>query len=833
MKNDNNLFLMLLTNLLKTSAQQFADKPALTMKMGYRTVSLTYAEVFEMAKKISVFLDQQGVKKGDKVLLLAPNSPYWICVFWATLLKGCVLIPLNTQSTSEMVDRVLEQTNGKIIFKHLYFQKSLSNDVPTFDIEMLPELTESISIQDFQEVDITEDDLVQIMYTSGTTGDPKGVPLTHKNVVSNMQGLAEVIQIPQKERFLSILPLSHILEQVGGFLVPFQSGCHIIYAHSPAKITELLQQWHISIMVAVPEFLRVVMGKIETKAEEKGKLAGFQKMLKRTESGFFKPFRRLIFRPIHKGFGGKLHTVVSGGAYLDPELEKKWECMGIRVLQGYGLTETSAVVSINTYDQHQFGSVGKKIPNIDFRIQDDNEIQVKGPNVFSGYYQNEKKTNECFSDDGWFMTGDLGEVDKKGFLHFKGRKKYVIVGAGGQNVYPEDIERELNTQEGVKDSCVLGLETDGGHTEIHAVLLLDPETKTDPDSLVSIANSKLASYQHIHKWSIWPDEDFPRSLTRKIQKTKVEAFIEENKEERPEQVTHVTPLIQMLADITHTDVSQIQATSKLASDLHLDSLLRVILVARIEEKFGAMLDESQITNQTTVEELDTMIHEKKELHLPYRVTEWMLSWWARFLRSFMHICIVWPLSKCMMKLEVKGLDHLKDLQQPFVIMPNHISPLDGMAVIMALPSSIRKRTAIAAAVDALYTEYKKYSKLVELAFNTFPLPRKEGQHMRFGMEYVGHRLDQEYNIMIFPEGQMSKDRTLQPLKKGAGFIGVEMRVPIVPVKITGTQDVIPYHRIIPVKRGKVTVEFGKPITFSRSDSYNEVTEKIEKALSEM
>ena len=502
----------MLTDILKENAKKFPNRPALTMQMGFRTITLTYGQVYEMAQQTALFLQSKGVKKGDAVLLLAPNSPYWIVVFWACLLGGFVIVPLNTQSMPDFVDRVAKQTGAKILFKYLYFRHVIPN-VQELDIEYLPELVASFNPKDFKEPELHNEDIFQILYTSGTTGDPKGVMLTHTNVYSNVVALSKVLDIHgAKERLLSVLPLSHILEQVGGFLLPYHYGAHIIYAHSPAAIGRLMRKYHITKMITVPEFLHIMMGRIEDEATKQGKLDLLKKLMVTSLKLNNKWIaRKILFRKVLKAFGGQLDTLATGGAPLDPELEKKWNALGVYVLQGYGLTETSPTVAYNDFKHQRAGSVGRILEGVEVKLGPDNEIWVKGPNVFQGYFKNEQKTKEAFSPDGWFMTTDIGEFDKDGYLYLRGRKKYMILGPGGQNVFPEDIEWELNKVDGVKDSTVIGLERTGGHVEIHAVLLLEEgHTAEEAKHIVDEANKNLSSYQRITGFSIWPEIDIPR-----------------------------------------------------------------------------------------------------------------------------------------------------------------------------------------------------------------------------------------------------------------------------------------------------------------------------------
>lgn len=822
---------MILNKILENCAQKNSEKSSLKMRMGFRTKTLSYKEVYELAKKVSLFLKANGIDKGDKVLVCATNSPYWICVYWGCLLRGAIIVPLNIQTSQQVIQKIAEQTEAKLIFKYLFFRHELSPILKQFYIEYLEDLIQDFDINNFQETEIFKEDLVQIMYTSGTTGDPKGVMLTHENLYSNLQTISEIIKVNVHDRILSILPLSHIYEQTIGFLLPYSKGVEIVYAHSYAAIRQLINENEITKMVAVPEFLQLIMGRIENEAEVKHKKRLLNKLRKISLKINIKFISRIIFYPILKSFG-KLNTIASGGAPLDPDLEIKWLAMGIDILQGYGLTETSPIVSSNIPGDIKVGSVGKPLPGIQVNIAPDKEILVKGPNVFVGYYKNPEKTKEAFTDDGWFKTGDLGEFDSQGYLYIKGRKKYMIKGPGGQNVYPEDIEIEINKIPGVIDSCVLGFERKSG-LEIHAVMLLD-NASLDPQEIVSQVNNNLSTYQHINAWTIWPDIDFPRTPTRKIKKEEVRKFLE-SKQVGSTKISDdkKSRLMQILSHITSVDIHQINNQTKIVPDLQLDSLRRVELVAWIEEDLGSVIDETDITPKTTVQELEDIIQNKKQLApVKNKIRKWTRSK-LLFPVKLIIQGIMFLVTKFFVKINIEGLDNLNNLTLPVIFMPNHISYIDPLVLALAIPRKIRNKLSFAAARDILYEIYKYSAVLIEIAFNSFPIQRGEQENIKQGLDNIGQMLDAGYSVVLFPEGRMSQNGKLQDLRRGAGLIATEMDAYIVPVKITGTNDIVPYDKVFFTKRGTVNVKFGKPIKFKHSDSYALAIEEIHKAMQEL
>ncbi|MEI6082865.1 MAG: AMP-binding protein [Verrucomicrobiota bacterium] len=822
---------MTLTEILLKNARELPDKIALAMRVGYRTQTLSYRDVYQRAAGIAGFLKENGLTKGDRVLVLAPNSPDWICLFWGVLLNGNVIVPLNLQSTPEMVEQIAAQSGAKIFFRHHGYRPhpnplpQAGEGIRVVDLDSLHELRADTCA----DVGAQENDLVEIMYTSGTTGQPKGVMLTHGNLRANVEAVAAAMPMDGGDTFLSILPLSHVFEQTIGFLYPFLVTAKIVYAHSPAAIAELIREHRVTTMAGVPEFLRVLLTKIEDRAAAAGKKAAFDRMMKLGSALPFRPVRKLLFAPLHRRFGGKFRRVASGGAPLDSELEHRWNAMGFFVLQGYGLTETSPVISTNTEFAHRFRSVGKLLSCVQVRIAGDGEIQVHGPSVTQGYYREAELTKAAFTEDGWFKTGDIGELDKDGFLFLKGRKKYMILGAGGQNVYPEDLEAALNKQPGMKDSCVVGWERRPGQVEIHAVLL---GADLKAEAIVAAANDRLATYQRIAGWSVWPNDDFPRAATRKVKKEEVLTWLKaqgQGAAVSPKAIQQVTPLVRLLASIADVEAHEITATTDIFRELPFDSLLRVELIAGIEQNFGVLLDEGTLGTSLTVAKLDELIKKAPVTKAQLGFKEWPVAGWAKAIRWVGQKLIVAPVNWACLDLRVEGVEHLRGLPVPAVFMGNHLSFLDSLAFLMALPPEIRKRIGFAAALDVVYQEFRQFAFLADLFFNSFPFPRREGENIKAGLDSMGRMLDRGFSVMIFPEGQISVTGELQPLKRGTGLVAVEMKCPIVPVRITGTREVLPLGKVWP-RRGPVTVRFGPPLRFGRDETYEGATAKVEQAL---
>ncbi len=819
---------------IKTIAQRYKNRTAIKMRPRFRTISWSYDDLFKYSTLIASLLEKRKIKKGDRVLLWAPNSPLWIASFFGVQLKGAVVVPINLQNTPEFIRKVAKQTQAKLIIKSKRLLKI--RNLKSLDIEDISfDLNEEHKIK---ESGVRENNLAEIVYTSGTTGEPKGVMLTHKNILSNVKASLKAIPVSQNDRFLSILPLSHMFEQVGGMLVPLSVGAQITYATAlnSISIRKNLIDDKITKMLAVPEFLKLIIRRIESKAREEGKKKLLKSLFKISCAIPSMKVRRVLFHSIIKRFG-KLHTIASGGAALEKEIGNKWEAMGIYILQGYGTTECSPVVTVNKYGDRKIDSVGKPLEGVKIKIAKDEEILVKGPNVTQGYFKNLVKTKESFIN-GWYRTGDAGYFDEGGHLHIKGRTKYMIVTEGGQNVYPEDIEFELNKTPNVEDSCVIGWKR-GDKLEIHAVLL--GKKIKNPDKIIENVNKKLTSFQQIQGYSIWSLDDFPRTVTKKVKKNEVLAYLEKiSRGEKIEQeVKKISIVEKIISQITGIDTNKIKENAKLVSDLKMDSLDRVELVSLIEEETGVAVDESEIGLKTTVRNIKDKVEKKIQKAEKYEFKEWSLSPFVQTVRSWLQTILVNSWLSYYAPLTVEGIENLQDLELPAIFYANHISGVDPAIIVRALPSEIKKKLAIATATDVLWEhpEFKKYANFITLLYNSYPFARERTKNpqIKSSLEYTGRLIDRGFSILAFPEGRVSKTGKLQALKEGAGFLAVEMQVPIVPVKIIGSQFVYsPQKKTgeLPDKH-EVTVRFGKPQRFFPTDSYIDVTKVIQDALQKL
>lgn len=502
--------------LFARTAEHFHSKIALIEPAGGDSLTtLTYQELQDRVQRFAGFLQQQQLSKGQRIMIWSPSRADWLVAYFGSLLLGLVVVPLDVNTKEDFIHRLVEITDAKyLITTRKNYEDLVVPPLPFIDIDALPEAP--FDAQQLPHID--KDDLAELVFTSGTTGQPKGVMLSHYNIVSNALASLKMVKINSQDRALSILPLSHMFEMTIDISL-LHAGASIVYARSlsPDTLFTLLATQNITIMVLVPQALQLFMNGIEREVRRQHKEKQWELLHKIASLLPFK-YRHHLFGMVHRRFGSHFRLFVSGGAYLSPRLGRRWETMGFRVLQGYGATECSPVISGGPLGNHTLESVGQPLPGVEVRISEDGELLVRGPNVALGYWQNPDASAAAFHN-GWYYTGDLGYLDRHNNLYLKGRKKNLIVLPNGMNVYPEDIENTLQSQEMVKDAVVLGIGDTHQGPSVHAVLLMD-----DPKlakKVVQMANKQLASHQQIRGFTVWPNEDFPRTHTLKVKRQDV------------------------------------------------------------------------------------------------------------------------------------------------------------------------------------------------------------------------------------------------------------------------------------------------------------------------
>lgn len=831
-----------LTDLFKTLEER-GDATAFVYRTGVRRFVFSYGDLYALSLKMAHLLEERGIGKGDRVLLWAPNSPWWGIAFWGIIARGAVVVPIDFMSGKERAATISQLTESKLIIQSQYKLDKITaeNSILVEELEYILEDTTPV----LETTETSSEDTAEIIYTSGSTGDPKGVVLTHQNLMTNLLQITKRIPFIRPEwKFLSLLPLSHTLEQMGSFLMPLSRGSAVVYMRTlkPSAIMEAFAQEDIYAAAIVPRLLQALKNAIEKELADKH-MAGIFAWLAQHASSLKKETRKKIFFPIHKKFGPHFSLFVSGGAALDADIWRFWQTLGFYVLEGYGLTECSPVLSLTSMERQVMGSVGSALPGVQIKIDHD-EILAKGDNIFSGYYHNDAATKEAFTSDGsdamigiptlhrgWFRTGDLGFLDEAGNLFIKGRKKEMIATGSGVNVFPEDVERILNAIRGVRESCVVGINSGEGE-EVHAVLILDG-AKT-PEEIIQKANNALDPQQQITGFSLWDEPEFPKTTTLKIRRFQVQERVMQGvKSNGPLAEDKLTYLI---SKVTGKPADTITNDSVLTMDLGLTSIGRLELVSFIEQEFRLDMEDTFITQKTTVGDLRSFVEKRERHDSSYHLRLWTVGKVATMIRRIFDVFPHMPLSRIFFIFDIQGLDNLNNITRgaPVMFIANHISYFDQPAIYYSLPPRIRYRTATAAWEEFFFKDTNLIKRLWKrfayeygtLFFNLFTLPQERG--FRKTLEHMGKLIDRGLNVLIFPEGERSHIATFLPFKQGLGLMVKELKVPVVPVKISGMENIFPVGAAFP-KRGKVTVRFGKPTVF-RQESPSEVIEKSRQAI---
>ena len=616
---------------------------------GYRSRRFTYREVGRAARGFAARVHDAGLRKGDNVIFFSENRPEWIVAFWGCVLCGVVVVPIDYRASPDFLTRVSHIVAAKLVL--------VGQDVPSLrDTSGAPVWRlHEIEWRGGQPppVSLARDDVAEIMFTSGATAEPKGVVITHRNVLANITPVEGEVRKYRKWgkpffplRFLNLLPLSHMFGQaMATFIPPMLPGVVIFMrGYNPGEIVQQIKMRRVSVLVSVPKILDVLRDHARRAAPDAAT----------PSPGRHWVLRWWHFRRVHRLFGFKFWAFVVGAAPLEGELEAFWSELGFVVIQGYGLTETAPIVTLNHPFGTKKGSVGKAIAGVEMKIAQDGEILVRGENVTTGYFNAAGETARAF-EDGWFRTGDIGEIDRDGQLFIRGRKKEMIVTPEGLNVFPEDVERVLNRVAGVRDSAAVGVAT-GGEERVQAVLVVDPGV--DPDAVARDANAQLADHQKIRRAMIWPEPELPRTEgTRKLRREAIREWATRGGTPR---------LVASGADALAALVGKYAGRGELSpkttlEELGLSSLERVELMVAIEDTFQTRLDEGAFSAARDLSQLRALVDRASAGDLlpaePVAFPSWNRSWPARAIRRVSLPAWILPLARVFAWIRVEGRQH--------------------------------------------------------------------------------------------------------------------------------------------------------------------------------
>ncbi len=819
--------------------QAHREERAYGQRRGYRMEWFTYGQVLEMGFAVRSSLAEIGVAKGDRVMLWGRNSAQWVAAFIGCAMHGAIVVPMDDGASADFAERVAAQVQAKC-----WIRSRLHEDVgyagPAI---ILDNLSPSMAKAPPPEIQVSSGDTLQIVFTSGTTAEPKGVVITHGNVLANVAPLEQEMRRYLKYgrwvhpiRFLNLLPLSHVFGQFLGMFLPPLMGGTVIFQEEmkPSEIMSTVRRERVSVLVAVPRVLQSLKQSIERSLESHGETEDFRRRTASSESQHF--LRRWwTFRKIHRQFGWKFWAFICGGAALDSETEEFWHRLGYAAIQGYGLTETTSLISVNHPFKLGKGSIGKVLPGRNVKLGQDGEILIRGAGVAAGYWSQggEKKVAD---DEGWYHTGDVGALDETGSLYFKGRKKDVIVTPAGLNIYPEDLEAALRRQPEVKDCVVVGIQR-GGNAEPCAVVIAGDDAGIA--AVVERANQSLAEFQRMRLWLRWPEKDFPRTSTQKPRRNLITEFAErELSQSQGTGIAGESPVVALIGKIAGREARLASGDVDLQSELGLSSLDRVELLGALEDRYQIDLSEARFSSARTVGDIERLVRGEARFAAEYHYPRWTLRRPATWLRWLAHYFLMRPAILLLGWPRIVGRENLEGVNGPLLVVCNHIGDIDLGFVMTALPARLRNRLATAAGGEALEKLRspeagknvfgKVYDRMQWMLgvtlLNLFPLPREAGFRKSFA--YAGEAVDRGYSVLVFPEGRHTVDGKMNAFRSGIGLLANNLGIPVLPMRIDGLFEVKQAGKKFAAPF-KIQVRIGAPRRFAEGTDPREIARELQ------
>jgi long-chain acyl-CoA synthetase len=848
--------------------RRHGEQIAIVSRQGLRRQAMSYRDLSDLAARFARELDNRGIGKGDRVLIWGENGGDWVAAFFGCILRGVIAVPVDVSGNTSFAQRVIQEIAPKLATGSQKQLRRLDIAAPVIAFEDFLKDLPAIPAQPGQDIrnDLSEDDPVQIVFTSGTTDEPKGIVHTHRNILASLRPIEREIRkylkyerIFHPLRFLHTLPLSHVFGQFMGIWIPVLLAAEVFFESnlSPRDMVETIRQERISVLAAVPRVLEMLQNYLLGHFPDLGARLGAA----RTYSAWR---RWWVFRDVHRTLGIKFWALICGGATLPERLEQFWSSLGLVVVQGYGMTETAALVSLNHPFHLARGSIGKVLPGREIRLGGDGEILVRGETVSKAIWQ-AGRLHHITSD--WFATGDLAKVDEAGNLTFRGRKKEVIVSASGLNIHPEDLEAALMRQPQIKAAAVVEVAGANGGEPLAALVL---QNASDAGEAVRAANRELAEYQQIRRWIIWPDPDLPRTSTGKILRRDVAAALRRTAPADGAgsggKAVEGGILAEIIRRITGKNIDRLSDSALLSEDLQLDSLGRVELHSVLETRFGVEIDEAEYQRARTLGELRNLLsrpaanvpaalsaradieaESNGESKIARRGTEVIYPTWPwihlqKAIRVLFIEVIMRPLVALMGNPEVR-MDLDEEFVQPVLIVANHVSAYDVPLILYALPRKVRHRVAVAMAGEMLmqWREGRGQSNallnmvapvqyfLVTGLFNVFPLPQLGDFRKSFA--HAGRAMDAGFHVLVFPEGRRTPDGRMQSFQAGAGLLWNELRTQALPVYLGGMTVNAEQNKV--ARSGRLSIRIGKLLPFSPDREAAESTRILESAVREL
>jgi long-chain acyl-CoA synthetase len=823
------------------------EQVAVVTYRGNRRFSTTYPELAELSARCAAAFTLRGIQPGDRILLWGNNSAEWVAAFFGCILRGIVAVPLDAAGTAAFARRVVDEVQPALLVGDAALLQQLDPGLPQLSFDQFRELP----APDYTPWDgLSRDSRLQIIFTSGTTGDPKGIVHTHGNVLASLDPLEKEIGKYLKYarwvhplRILHTLPLSHVFGQFMGLWVPPLLTAEVHYEDrlQAPRLAKIMAQERISVLAAVPRVLDLLRVWLESEFPGLGESVAAARGLSIGK-------RWWRFRAVHRRLGWKFWAFVSGGATLPPELETFWTTIGFALIQGYGMTETTALVTLNHPFKTARGSIGKPLAGREVQISPEGEILVRGASISSQTWQQGRLQER---DAGWLATGDLVTRNEAGELVFAGRKSDVIVTAAGLNIHPEDLEVVVRRQEGIRECLVVAFDLPTGPAPV-AVMIGD----ADLEGAVNRANQELAVFQQIRYWLRWPQPEFPRTSTGKVLRRTVQSWAQQSLASGG--VAATDPADRLLELLRGLGVSKtdIQPGDRLAEDLHLDSLAMVQLQAAVETGFGVELEDAAWAEIRTVGDLRGRLGQdlpkagaveggsaspaavapvRNEVVLP----RWPWSAPIRWLRLGFIEAVVRPAIGLVL---APRIELRKPLVRPSLLIANHLTAFDVPVVLYALSRGDRDRVAVAMSGRLLSSWRQGKAErhpsvawltpaaywLITAFFNVFPLPRGAG--LRRSFAHAGEAMDRGYHVLVFPEGGRSADGRLRSFEPGIGILAQQSNVAVQPIRIEGLKPGA--GKRWPGRR-KVSVRLGAPLRMQPQEEPAEFARRLERAVAEL
>ena len=846
--------------------------------------TLTYAELRHKAESIARWISESGISRGARLAIVANNNPRWVAAFLGTIAAGCAAVPLDTTLHADQLTKLLNDSGASILFcdaRHVEVSRQAVGGLNIGLVLMDPERTPAVQQKwlatlpeifergpgTFERKASATEEIAALLYTSGTTADPKGVMLTHANLLAEVEAVFNWVDIGPEDALLGVLPMFHVLALMANLMLPLVKGSRVCYLETlnTTQLLWALQERNITAFAVVPQFFNLIHQRIFDEVAKRGALA--QKLL-RALMNVNRALRRLgfnagpfFFRKVHEIFGRRMRYLVTGGSRFDPAIANDFYAMGIDVLQAYGLTETTAAVFANSPSNNVIGSVGKAMKGVDAKIvdpqpQEDSpatgEIALRGGVVMKGYW-NRPDATAAVLRDGWFYTGDLGYFDSDGNLFLTGRKKDVIVLSNGKNIYPEEVEAHYLKSPYIKELAVIGIEGKAGAGDrLHAVIVPNFDVlrqkkivnakeviRFDIESL----SQQIPSTKRIGSYEIW-QEDLPRTTTRKIKRFEVEKRVKANAApkvpdaselpgEQPltadEQVWLDRPEVQRALKILREAVPNsplpLRPTHNLELDLGLDSMQRIELLSAIEQQLGGNVPESQLAEVYTIRDLVDAVLQSAHTGASAPGTSTGFAGWKavfaeapdpndviplvrpqRLSGTFWYVVsrLVQVVALDRFHLQVTGIEKLPKTSG-YILCSNHQSYLDPMMLASVLPPPVFKKV-FAVGTSEIFGE----GFMRRLARTLRIVVVDPDANLVPAMRASAFGLRQGRPLILYPEGERSIDGTPKTFKKGAAILSIHIQVPIVPIAIEGFFEAWPRNKSFQGFK-PLQIDFGDPI----------------------